>query len=69
MEALKGDQTPCVVVGTYGNRHYDDAVVALSNMPHGMKETKKIIEKFSNGLCSLHGIEFSLLLIRSSVKR
>lgn len=47
---------------------YDDAVVALSNMPHGMKETKKIIEKFSNGLCSLHGIEFSLLLIWSSVK-
>ena len=23
---------------------YDDAVVSLSNMPHGMKETKKIID-------------------------
>ena len=23
---------------------YDDSVVSLSNMPHGMKETKKIID-------------------------
>ena len=30
--ALKGDQTPCVVVGTYGNRHYDDAMVEMEDM-------------------------------------
>lgn len=47
---------------------YDGAVVALSNMPHGVREAKNIIQKFSNGLCSLHGIEFSLLLIWSSVQ-
>ena len=33
------------------------------------RNQKNYIERFSNGLCSLHGIEFSLLLIRSSVKR
>ncbi|MBE6865509.1 MAG: 4Fe-4S dicluster domain-containing protein [Ruminococcaceae bacterium] len=32
VEALKGDETPCVVVGTYGNRHYDDAVVEMEDM-------------------------------------
>ncbi len=32
LNALKGDNTPCVVVGTYGNRHYDDAVVELEDI-------------------------------------
>ena len=32
VEALKGDETPCVVIGTYGNRHYDDAVVEMEDM-------------------------------------
>ena len=32
VEALKGDETPCVVIGTYGNRHYDDAVVEMEDL-------------------------------------
>ena len=30
--AMKGDKTPCVIVGTYGNRHYDDAVVEMEDI-------------------------------------
>lgn len=39
LNALKGDDTPCVVVGTYGNRHYDDAVAELEDImtEHGFK--------------------------------
>ena len=25
LDGLKGDNTPCVILATYGNRHYDDA--------------------------------------------
>lgn len=32
VEALKGDETPCVIVGTYGNRHYDDALVEMEDL-------------------------------------
>lgn len=32
LNALKADGTPCVVVGTYGNRHYDDAVVEMEDI-------------------------------------
>lgn len=32
LNAMKGDKTPCVVVGTYGNRHYDDAVVEMEDI-------------------------------------
>ncbi len=29
---LKGDNTPCVITVTYGNRHYDDALLELSDL-------------------------------------
>ncbi len=32
INALKGDNTPCIVIGTYGNRHYDDAVVEMEDI-------------------------------------
>lgn len=31
---LKGDQTPCIIVATYGNRHFDDALLELADMVH-----------------------------------
>lgn len=30
--AFKGNQTPCVLVATYGNRHYDDALVEMQDL-------------------------------------
>ena len=32
LNALKGDNTPCVVVGTYGNRDFDDAVAEMEDL-------------------------------------
>lgn len=32
LHSLKGNETPCVVVGTYGNRHYDDAVAEMEDL-------------------------------------
>ena len=29
---FSGDQTPCVITVTYGNRHYDDALLELSDL-------------------------------------
>lgn len=29
---FQGNQTPCIVVVTYGNRHYDDALLELSDL-------------------------------------
>lgn len=29
---MKGEETPCVIVGTYGNRHYDDALVEMEDI-------------------------------------
>ena len=29
---IRGNQTPCVLVVTYGNRHYDDALVELQDL-------------------------------------
>lgn len=29
---LKGDNTPCIVMATYGNRHYDDTLAQLKNV-------------------------------------
>ncbi len=29
---FKGNQTPCIVVASYGNRHYDDALLELKDM-------------------------------------
>ena len=32
LSRFRGAQTPCVVVVTYGNRHYDDALLELADM-------------------------------------
>lgn len=32
LQAIKGDNTPCVVVGTYGNRDYHDAVAEMEDL-------------------------------------
>ena len=32
VNALKGDETPCVVIGTYGNRDFDDALVEMEDI-------------------------------------
>ncbi|MEG1781887.1 MAG: 4Fe-4S binding protein [Oscillospiraceae bacterium] len=32
LNALKGEKTPCVIIATYGNRHYDDALVELEDI-------------------------------------
>ena len=29
LDSLKGDNTPCVILATYGNRHYDDALAQI----------------------------------------
>ncbi len=33
---FKGHNTPCVVTVTYGNRHYDDALLELANLVTGL---------------------------------
>lgn len=32
MTGLKGDKTPCIIVASYGNRHYDDALLEMEDM-------------------------------------
>jgi len=32
LSLFKGNKTPCIVVVTYGNRHYDDALLELADM-------------------------------------
>lgn len=32
LDGLKGNQTPCILVATYGNRHYDDALVEMEDI-------------------------------------
>jgi ferredoxin len=32
LSRFKGSQTPCIVLVTYGNRHYDDALLELADM-------------------------------------
>lgn len=32
LSGIRGEQTPCVLVATYGNRHYDDALVELQDI-------------------------------------
>ena len=32
LSGLKGNQTPCILVATYGNRHYDDALVEMEDI-------------------------------------
>ncbi len=32
LEKFKGDQTPCIIVASYGNRHFDDALLELKHM-------------------------------------
>lgn len=32
LEKFKGNQTPCILVASYGNRHYDDALLELRDM-------------------------------------
>ena len=32
LEKFKGTQTPCIIVASYGNRHYDDALMELKDM-------------------------------------
>ena len=32
MTGLKGNGTPCIIVASYGNRHYDDALVEMQDM-------------------------------------
>lgn len=29
---FKGTNTPCIIVGTYGNRHYDDALIEMKDL-------------------------------------
>lgn len=31
LEGIRGDHTPCILVVTYGNRHYDDALVEMED--------------------------------------
>lgn len=32
LETLKGHNTPCILIGVYGNRHFDDYLVELEDM-------------------------------------
>ena len=32
LRSLRGQQTPCIAVVTYGNRHYDDALLELTDL-------------------------------------
>ena len=32
LSGLKGNGTPCILVATYGNRHYDDALVEMEDI-------------------------------------
>ena len=32
LEKFKGKQTPCIIVASYGNRHFDDALLELKHM-------------------------------------
>ena len=32
LEKFKGSQTPCILVASYGNRHFDDALLELKHM-------------------------------------
>lgn len=32
LEGLAGNGTPCILVGTYGNRHYDDALAEMEDI-------------------------------------
>ncbi len=32
LEAMTGNQTPCIIIATYGNRHYDDALAELEDL-------------------------------------
>lgn len=32
LDGLKGNQTPCILAATYGNRHYDDALVEMEDI-------------------------------------
>lgn len=32
LAGLKGNGTPCIIVATYGNRHYDDALVEMEDI-------------------------------------
>ena len=32
LKALKGNRTPCIVLGVYGNRHYDSCLVELEDI-------------------------------------
>lgn len=32
LNGLKGNQTPCILAATYGNRHYDDALVEMEDI-------------------------------------
>ena len=29
LDGLKGENTPCVILATYGNRHYDDTLAQM----------------------------------------
>lgn len=32
LDGIRGRQTPCILVATYGNRHYDDALVEMEDI-------------------------------------
>lgn len=32
LDGLKGDNTPCVLLATYGNRHYDNALAQMKRL-------------------------------------
>ena len=32
LDGIRGRQTPCILVATYGNRHYEDALVEMEDI-------------------------------------
>ena len=50
LSGLYGEQTPCVLVVTYGNRHYDDALVDYLteksfSMTYGARNLRRTIQR------------------------
>ncbi len=50
LSQFKGNQTPCIVVVTYGNRHYDDALLELADLV----EAKGFVVKGAAALVGRH---------------
>ncbi len=50
LSRFKGNQTPCIIVVTYGNRHYDDALLELDDLA----ETQGFMVKGAAALIGRH---------------